>query len=50
MMEYLGQASKPEWLRIRLDAGQNYAYLKHLVREQGLHTVREEARCPNRHE
>jgi len=57
MSEHLGQASepeerrrKPEWLRISLDAGQNYTYLKHLVREQGLHTVCEEARCPNLHE
>jgi lipoic acid synthetase len=57
MIENPGQVSepaglqrKPEWLRIRLDAGTKYAYLKHLVREQGLHTVCEEARCPNLHE
>jgi lipoic acid synthetase len=38
---------KPEWLRIRLNTTPSYAFLKRLVREEGLHTVCEEARCPN---
>ncbi len=38
---------KPDWLRVRLPAGQNYDRLKKLMREQGLHTVCEEAMCPN---
>jgi lipoic acid synthetase len=38
---------KPEWLRIRLNTSPSYVFLKRLVREQGLHTVCEEALCPN---
>jgi lipoic acid synthetase len=38
---------KPEWLRVRLPAGQGYSQLKKLMRDQQLHTVCEEAMCPN---
>ncbi len=38
---------KPEWLHIRLATTPSYVFLKRLVREEGLHTVCEEARCPN---
>ena len=38
---------KPEWLKIRPPAGENYTQIKQLLRERGLHTVCEEARCPN---
>jgi lipoyl synthase len=38
---------KPDWLRVRLPIGGNYARLKTLMRSQGLHTVCEEALCPN---
>jgi len=38
---------KPEWLRVRPPAGENYANLKALLRDLGLHTVCEEAHCPN---
>jgi lipoic acid synthetase len=38
---------KPEWLKVRLPAGNGYGRLKNLMREQGLHTVCEEAMCPN---
>ncbi len=38
---------KPEWLRVRPPAGENYAHLKSLLRDLGLHTVCEEAHCPN---
>ncbi len=38
---------KPEWLRVRPPAGENYAQLKQLFRSLGLHTVCEEAHCPN---
>jgi lipoic acid synthetase len=38
---------KPEWLRIRLNTSPSYVFLKRLVRAEGLHTVCEEARCPN---
>jgi lipoic acid synthetase len=38
---------KPEWLRVRFPAGPNYQRLQDLMRDQVLHTVCEEARCPN---
>ena len=41
---------KPQWLKIRLNTTESYAAVKNLVRTEGLHTVCEEARCPNLHE
>jgi lipoyl synthase len=41
------RSRRPEWLRAKLPAGENYEDLRHLMREQRLHTVCEEARCPN---
>ena len=38
---------KPEWLKVRAPGSPNYLRLKGLMRELGLHTVCEEARCPN---
>ena len=38
---------KPEWIKTRLRTGPEYTALKQLVRGQGLHTVCEEAGCPN---
>ena len=38
---------KPEWLRIRLPSGQNYVNIRQTLASLGLHTVCEEARCPN---
>ena len=38
---------RPEWLRVRIPTGENYEELKQLMRSKGLHTVCEEARCPN---
>lgn len=38
---------KPEWLKVKAPGGQNYAQLKGLLRELKLHTVCEEAACPN---
>ncbi len=38
---------KPEWLKIRLNTTDNYHFLKKLMRAESLHTVCEEARCPN---
>jgi lipoyl synthase len=40
-------ARKPEWLKVRAPGGPNYIRLKHLMREWNLHTVCEEAHCPN---
>jgi len=41
------RSRRPEWLRAKLPAGENYEDLRHLMRQQRLHTVCEEARCPN---
>lgn len=38
---------KPEWLKVRSPGGRNYLRLKQLMRSQSLHTVCEEAGCPN---
>lgn len=38
---------KPEWLKARVPGGENYSRLKNLIDERKLHTVCEEARCPN---
>jgi lipoic acid synthetase len=38
---------KPDWLRVRFPGGPNYLRLRSLMREQNLHTVCEEAHCPN---
>jgi lipoic acid synthetase len=40
-------ARKPAWLKVKAPGGPNYAHLKSMMRELGLHTVCEEARCPN---
>jgi lipoyl synthase len=41
------QARKPAWLKVRAPGGPNYMRLKALMRARNLHTVCEEARCPN---
>lgn len=41
---------KPDWIRIRLNTTDSFRDLKKMVRRGGLHTVCEEARCPNIHE
>jgi lipoic acid synthetase len=41
---------KPEWLKIKLNTNESYTGLKKMMREKNLHTVCEEARCPNIHE
>src|SRR5690242_10731795 len=38
---------KPPWIKTRLRTGPSYTELKSLVRSEGLHTVCEEAGCPN---
>jgi lipoic acid synthetase len=41
------KAPKPDWLRVRAPMSEGYHKLKNLVREKKLHTVCEEAACPN---
>jgi lipoic acid synthetase len=38
---------RPDWLRVRLATGKNFQELRTLLREQKLHTICEEAMCPN---
>ncbi len=41
------QGRLPKWLKVKMPGGPNYAKLKGIMRESDLHTVCEEARCPN---
>jgi lipoic acid synthetase len=43
----LAPSRKPPWLKVRAPGGPNHLKLKRLVREQDLHTICEEAHCPN---
>lgn len=38
---------RPEWIRVRAPAGETYERLQGLMRSKALHTVCEEAMCPN---
>jgi lipoic acid synthetase len=38
---------RPEWLKVRAPGGENYTRLRTLIRSHTLHTVCEEAHCPN---
>jgi lipoic acid synthetase len=38
---------KPDWIRVRAPVSREYAETKSIVREHALHTVCEEAACPN---
>jgi lipoic acid synthetase len=40
-------APKPDWLKVRFPGGQRYGEIKNLLRHHQLHTVCEEAHCPN---
>ena len=41
------RSRKPDWLKVRSPGGENYLHLKQLMRGGALHTVCEEAGCPN---
>ncbi len=41
------RSRKPEWLKVRSPGGDNYRKLKKMMRSESLHTVCEEAGCPN---
>lgn len=38
---------RPSWIKVRAPAGENYEWLDNLMRAKSLHTVCEEAGCPN---
>ncbi len=44
------QGRRPDWLRVKASFGPNFAELKDLMRTRSLHTVCEEAGCPNIYE
>src|ERR1700729_235868 len=41
------QQRKPDWLRVRLPVGKEYAHVRGLVDEHKLHTICESGNCPN---
>jgi lipoic acid synthetase len=43
----LGRPRLPEWFKVKAPGGEAYAAIKQALRERGLSTVCEEARCPN---
>jgi lipoic acid synthetase len=43
----LDTIKKPSWLKRRLPAGHAFETTRHLIRKAGLHTVCQEAKCPN---
>jgi len=46
-MQELLQIKKPEWFKIKLPSGEQYDKVKNLVKTNRLHTICEEAKCPN---
>ena len=48
--ENTGRVAKPKWLKQRLPSGPGYEKTRRLVKTSGLHTVCQEARCPNQFE
>jgi lipoyl synthase len=42
-----GRPRRPEWLKAKIPGGEGYAKLKNIIDGHRLHTVCEEARCPN---
>lgn len=46
-VDSFGRRPKPEWLRVPAPGGENFKEIKELLRSQNLHTVCEEAKCPN---
>ncbi|NEM96518.1 lipoyl synthase [Pontibacter sp. BT327] len=42
-----GKIRKPNWLRVKLPVGQEYAKVRNIVDEYKLHTICESGNCPN---
>ena len=47
LLPHTPEGRKPEWLKVRAPGSPSYLRLKTLMRDLRLHTVCEEARCPN---
>ena len=45
--ETVNKPRRPEWLKVRAPGGETYTQLKTMMRSKQLHTVCEEAHCPN---
>jgi lipoic acid synthetase len=50
MTEVVTPGRLPDWIKVRVRETEGYKELKQLVTERRLHTVCEEARCPNIHD
>ena len=50
MSKTQNKQTKPDWIKIKLTTGDNYKEIKDMMRSKTLHTVCEEARCPNIYE
>jgi len=46
-MDEMVEGRKPPWLKVRFKTGPNFQDLRRIAREGGLHTICEEAMCPN---
>ncbi|MCB0289430.1 MAG: lipoyl synthase [Calditrichaeota bacterium] len=42
--------TRPDWLKVRFSVNENFRDLSQIVRDNNLHTVCQEARCPNQSE
>ena len=42
-----GYTRRPDWLKVRAPSGEAYHNIKRLMRSKSLHTICEEANCPN---
>ncbi len=47
VIERPARSPRPDWLKVRVPSGEDYSRLINIMRENELHTVCEEARCPN---
>lgn len=46
-LEAIRPQRRPDWIKVRAPAGETYEWLRDMMRSKALHTVCEEARCPN---
>jgi lipoic acid synthetase len=49
-MDQLNVMRKPDWIRVRLPSGETWKKVQGVLAEKGLHTVCDEAQCPNKGE
>jgi len=49
-MSEAAPARLPPWFKVKLNPSESFVGIRQLVKDEGLHTVCQEARCPNLHE